>query len=66
MNHTIPHRLLENAAKLADKPAYFERDGDGQWQATSWHAFGDLARQSASGARYRSGRYRNRARVKLL
>jgi long-chain acyl-CoA synthetase len=43
---TIPLRLIEQAKKLGDKPALYEKR-DGAWQATSWRGYGDLVRRAS-------------------
>jgi long-chain acyl-CoA synthetase len=44
---TIPHRVLTNAARLGEAPAYHVRGPSG-WQATSWSAYGDEVRQAGA------------------
>lgn len=41
-----PRRLLETAARLGERPAYFMRGAHG-WQATSWKAYGDQVNRAA-------------------
>ena len=40
MPDTIVHRLIDQAKKLGDAPAYLVKEGP-VWQATSWHDYGE-------------------------
>ena len=44
---TIPHRVLANAERLGDAPAYHVRGPSG-WEATSWKTYGDEVRRAGA------------------
>jgi long-chain acyl-CoA synthetase len=44
---TIPHRVLTNASRLGQAPAYHVRGPSG-WQATSWSEYGDEVRRAGA------------------
>ncbi|MGH8994322.1 MAG: AMP-dependent synthetase/ligase [Acidimicrobiia bacterium] len=44
---TIPHRVLTNAERLGEAPAYHVRGPSG-WQATSWATYGNEVRQAGA------------------
>jgi long-chain acyl-CoA synthetase len=44
---TIPHRVLTNAQRLHEAPAYHVRGPSG-WEATSWATYGDQVRRAGA------------------
>jgi long-chain acyl-CoA synthetase len=44
---TIPHRVLTNATRLGETPAYHVRGPSG-WQASSWSTYGDEVRRAGA------------------
>jgi long-chain acyl-CoA synthetase len=44
---TIPHRVLTNAQRLNEAPAYHVR-GPSAWEATSWATYGDQVRRAGA------------------
>jgi len=44
---TIPHRVLTNATRMGEAPAYHVR-GPAGWQATSWSVYGDEVRRAGA------------------